>query len=101
MVSPELRQKDWNDILLKGTVPGWQRRLLPPLDQNFMFIRSIAQARDCRRDRTNRGHNVATLSRTTLGIAMQCLERQTRTWIEAFLYRLDVPDKLVSGGNKM
>ncbi len=44
---------------------------------------------------------MATLSRTTLGIAMQCLERQTRTWIEAFLYRLDVPDKLVSGGNKM
>ncbi|MCJ7544231.1 MAG: HNH endonuclease [Phycisphaerae bacterium] len=36
------RQKDWNDILLKGTLPGRQEQLLPPLDQNFMF-RSIAQ----------------------------------------------------------
>lgn len=44
---------------------------------------------------------MATLSRRTLGIAMQCLERQTRTWIEAFLYRLEVPDELVSGSNKM
>ncbi|MEW6356987.1 MAG: HNH endonuclease signature motif containing protein [Planctomycetota bacterium] len=30
------RQKDWNDILLKGTLPGRQEQLLPPLDQNFM-----------------------------------------------------------------
>jgi hypothetical protein len=37
------RQKDWNDILLKGTLPGRQERLLPPLDQNFM-TRSIVQA---------------------------------------------------------
>ena len=44
---------------------------------------------------------MATLSRRTLGIAMQCLERQTRTSIEAFLYRLEVPEELVSGGNKM
>jgi len=35
------RQKDWADILLKGTLPGRQEQLLPPLDQNFMF-RSIA-----------------------------------------------------------
>lgn len=36
------RQMDWSDILLKGTLPGRQERLLPPLDQNYMF-RSIAQ----------------------------------------------------------
>jgi hypothetical protein len=36
------RQKDWSDILLKGTLPGRQEHLLPPLDQNFMF-KSIAQ----------------------------------------------------------
>lgn len=36
------RQKDWNDILLKGTLPGRREQLLPPLDQNFMF-RSIAE----------------------------------------------------------
>jgi hypothetical protein len=36
------RQKDWSDILLKGTLPGRREQLLPPLDQNFMF-RSIAQ----------------------------------------------------------
>jgi len=35
------RQKDWNDILLKGTLPGRDEQLLPPLDQNFIF-RSIA-----------------------------------------------------------
>jgi hypothetical protein len=37
------RQKDWNDILLKGTLPGRTEPLLPILDQNFMF-RSITQA---------------------------------------------------------
>ena len=37
------RQKDWNDILLKGTLPGRPEQLLPPLDQNFM-TRSIVQA---------------------------------------------------------
>jgi 5-methylcytosine-specific restriction endonuclease McrA len=31
------RQKDWADILLKGTLPGRQERLLPPLDQNYIF----------------------------------------------------------------
>lgn len=36
------KQKDWHDILLKGTLPGRKENLLPPLDQNFMF-RSIAQ----------------------------------------------------------
>jgi hypothetical protein len=36
------RQKDWSDILLKGTLPGRRDQLLPPLDQNFMF-RSIAE----------------------------------------------------------
>lgn len=36
------RQKDWNDILLRGTLPGRREQLLPPLDQNFMF-RSIAE----------------------------------------------------------
>lgn len=36
------RQKDWNDILIKGTLPGRREQLLPPLDQNFMF-RSIAK----------------------------------------------------------
>jgi len=36
------RQKDWSDILLRGTLPGRQECLLPPLDQNFMF-RSMAQ----------------------------------------------------------
>jgi hypothetical protein len=37
------RQKDWAEILLRGTLPGRQEQLLPPLDQNFMF-RSMAQA---------------------------------------------------------
>ena len=36
------RQKDWNDILLKGTLPGRREQLLPTLDQNFMF-RSIPE----------------------------------------------------------
>jgi len=36
------RQKDWSDILLRGTLPGRQEKLLPPLDQNFM-TRSIIQ----------------------------------------------------------
>jgi hypothetical protein len=36
------RQKDWEEILLRGTLPGRPEQLLPPLDQNFMF-RSIAQ----------------------------------------------------------
>ncbi|MGA2958923.1 MAG: hypothetical protein ABSF48_24795 [Thermodesulfobacteriota bacterium] len=36
------KQKDWHDILLKGTLPGRKENLLPLLDQNFMF-RSIAQ----------------------------------------------------------
>lgn len=36
------RQKDWSDILLKGTLPGRREQLLPPLDQNYMF-RSIAE----------------------------------------------------------
>ena len=36
------RQRDWNDILLQGTLPGRQEHLLPPLDQNYMF-KSIAQ----------------------------------------------------------
>ena len=35
------RQKDWSDILLKGTLPGRKEQLLPALDQNFMF-KSIA-----------------------------------------------------------
>lgn len=37
------RQKDWSDILLKGTLPGRKEQLLPALDQNFMF-KSIAQS---------------------------------------------------------
>ena len=36
------KQKDWSDILLKGTLPGRREQLLTPLDQNFMF-RSIAE----------------------------------------------------------
>ena len=46
-VNPELvvavastKQKDWGEMLLKGTLPGRQDHLLPPLDQNYMF-RSI------------------------------------------------------------
>jgi hypothetical protein len=31
------KQKDWRDILLKGTLPGRRESLLPPLDQNYMF----------------------------------------------------------------
>jgi hypothetical protein len=31
------RQKDWQSILLKGTLPGRHEQLLPPLDQNFIF----------------------------------------------------------------
>jgi hypothetical protein len=31
------RQKDWEEILLKGRLPGRQEQLLPPLDQNFIF----------------------------------------------------------------
>lgn len=34
------RQKDWEEILLKGTLPGRRDVLLPLLDQNYMF-RSI------------------------------------------------------------
>jgi len=36
------RQKDWSEILLKGTLPGRHDSFLPPLDQNYMF-RSIPQ----------------------------------------------------------
>jgi len=36
------RQKDWEEILLKGFLPGRRDALLPPLDQNYMF-KSIAQ----------------------------------------------------------
>jgi len=46
-VSPEIvaaiastRQKDWEEMLLKGTLPLRQDQLLPELDQNYMF-RSI------------------------------------------------------------
>jgi hypothetical protein len=35
------RQRDWDDILLKGTLPGRREKLLPELDQNYMF-RSVA-----------------------------------------------------------
>ncbi len=31
------KQKDWQSILLKGTLPGRQDALLPPLNQNFIF----------------------------------------------------------------
>jgi hypothetical protein len=31
------KQKDWRDILLKGTLPGRREPLLTPLDRNYMF----------------------------------------------------------------
>jgi len=31
------KQKDWSEILLKGTLPGRQGKLLPPLDANYIF----------------------------------------------------------------
>ena len=31
------RQKDWEQILLKGKLPGRQEQFMPPLDQNFIF----------------------------------------------------------------
>ncbi len=31
------RQKDWQQILLQGKLPGRQERFMPPLDQNFIF----------------------------------------------------------------
>jgi hypothetical protein len=31
------RQKDWEQILLKGRLPGRQEQFMPPLDQNFVF----------------------------------------------------------------
>lgn len=34
------RQKDWEQILLKGKLPGRQEQFIPPLDQNFIFIAS-------------------------------------------------------------
>ena len=35
------RQKDWSDMLVRGTLPGRREQLLNPIDQNFMF-KSIA-----------------------------------------------------------
>jgi 5-methylcytosine-specific restriction endonuclease McrA len=35
------RQKDWEQILLKGRLPGRQDQLIPPLDQNFIFTASL------------------------------------------------------------
>jgi HNH endonuclease len=37
------KQKEWKDILLKGTLPGRREPLLPPLDQNYMFHAALAQ----------------------------------------------------------
>ncbi|MBN1365910.1 MAG: HNH endonuclease [Syntrophaceae bacterium] len=37
------RQKDWSDILLKGTLPGRKEPLLSPLDQNFMIQSATRQ----------------------------------------------------------
>lgn len=31
------KQKNWREILLKGTLPGRHGALLPALDQNFVF----------------------------------------------------------------
>lgn len=31
------RQKDWEQILLRGRLPGRQEPFMPPLDQNFIF----------------------------------------------------------------
>ena len=31
------RQKDWEQILLKGRLPGRQEQFFSPLDQNFIF----------------------------------------------------------------
>ena len=31
------RQKDWEQILLKGKLPGRQEQFMPPLEQNFIF----------------------------------------------------------------
>jgi hypothetical protein len=31
------KQKDWSEILLKGTLPSRQGKLLPPLDANYIF----------------------------------------------------------------
>ena len=43
-VNPEIvaaisstKQKDWQEMLLKGTLPTRQEQLLPPLDQYYMF----------------------------------------------------------------
>ena len=44
---------------------------------------------------------MATLSRNTLGIALQWIASWSRTSIEAFLYRLDVPDELIAGDSKL
>jgi hypothetical protein len=35
------KQRDWEDILLKGTLPGRTERLLPPLDRTFVFQAAI------------------------------------------------------------
>lgn len=38
------RQKDWEQILLNGKLPGRQDQLLPPLDANFIFKASQGMA---------------------------------------------------------
>lgn len=38
------KQKDWMDILLKGTLPGRPEQLLPPMDQNYMFNSIMGKA---------------------------------------------------------
>jgi len=43
---------------------------------------------------------MATLSRRTLGIAIECLERWTQPQIEILLYRLDIPNALIKGASK-
>jgi hypothetical protein len=35
------KQKDWQSILLKGTLPGRQEQLIPPLDQNFIYKKAL------------------------------------------------------------
>lgn len=45
--------------------------------------------------------SMATLSRSTLGVAIDCIEGWTRTSIEKFFYQLDVPDELVTGESKL
>jgi hypothetical protein len=38
------KQKDWSEILLKGTLPSRQGKLLPPLDANYIFSNATRAA---------------------------------------------------------